>query len=91
MTDRLISADALKKALRNSSLMLADWVYACDIVDKQPTAYNLESVLSELEELTDDASMRCDIYDDYCDYEWGEYNAHKEDLDIVRKGGSYEK
>ena len=81
MTDRLISADALKKALRNSSLMLADWVYACDIVDKQPTAYNLESVLSELEELTDDASMRCDIY------EWGEYNAHKEDLDIVRKGG----
>ena len=52
-----------------------------------PIEYIIISALSELEELTDDASMRFDRYDDDCGYECGEYNAHEEDLDIVRKGG----
>ena len=48
MTDRLISADALKRALRLSDLMIDNWAQACDIVDEQPTAYDPEGVLINL-------------------------------------------
>lgn len=50
---RLIDADKLKEAISKSTCHCAERLWkqvVCDVIDNQPTAYNVDKVVAELEE-----------------------------------------
>lgn len=54
----------------------------CRIINEQPTAYNVEKVVAELEKLADDSNDH--MYESYFD---GKEDGIREAIDIVKRGG----
>lgn len=75
---RLIDADTFKKILGTDTKIRKTF---CEIIDKQPTAYNVEAVVAELRKLEDTDTR--EVYLTHhidCD----------EAIEIVKRGGVYE-
>lgn len=80
---RLIDADELLARIRlnynNHQNITAGAMK--DIIDTTKTAYNVDKVVSELEECSDKYKSSS------CEYEQGKAFSYKNAIDIVRKGG----
>ena len=81
---RLIDADALVKFLKgctmsNGTLINTNTMLA--VVEKMPTAYDVEKVVAELEECSDKYKSSS------CEYEQGKAFSYKNAIDIVKRGG----
>lgn len=92
---RLIDADALKKYLRDYKwefAMGSDFSKAMEMIDEQPTAYDVEKVVAELEQ-REEACIECYVEamtegnggsaSSFCGERWAYNNA----IDIVKAGG----
>ena len=82
---RLIDADIFKQqmaamALTSPSFFTSKVVQLLEIIDKQPTAYDLEAVVRQLEK------NHVAIIDDYTE-EYEDVVFLEEAIDIVRKAG----
>ena len=90
---RLIDADALKRDLKsvtlsNGTLVNANTILA--LLDKYPTAYDLDKVAEQLEEKAELAHKKCTIYPVYnplYDRYDTQYQELKACLEIVKGGG----
>ena len=86
---RLIDADALKKALRNcqieSLIAHTEEKNVFDIIDEQPTAYDVEKVVEQLEEEYSDIAFQ---YEN--SYKDGFSDGLNRAIRIVKAGGKYE-
>lgn len=78
---RLIDADDFKKFLQALCKAGAPYEEVVELLDKQPTAFDTERVVEQLEE-----KQYAYIHDNG-DYEEGKYYAFEEAIDIVKKGG----
>ena len=81
MQGDLISRSALMKYLRDYKwefAMGSDFSKAMEMIDAQPTAYDVEKVVAEL---------RHSIRDYTSDYHGVEYIEPEDAIEIVRKGG----
>lgn len=83
---RLIDADSLKECYAGTNALdgKADYMSIRKMIDNQPTAYDVEKVVAELEEETDcpNCSMYCaDAH--ICGFD----EMRKQAIDLVRKGG----
>ena len=80
---RLIDADALIEAINKSTCHFAEELWkrvVCDVISNQPTAYSVEKVVAELEELP---NREADYY-----YAHSNDVIDREDaIDIVKRGG----
>ena len=95
MTDDLISKKALLKEIDEviaqynwKEYVILDILHcARDMVFDQPTAYDIDKVIEQLEnEASRCASFFCDDYRD--DYERGKFEAYNDAIEIVEKGGA---
>ena len=95
MTDELISKKALLKEIDEviaqynwKEYVILDILHcARDMVFDQPTAYDIDKVIEQLEnEASRCASFFCDDYRD--DYERGKFEAYNDAIEIVEKGGA---
>ena len=97
MTDELISKKALLKEIDEviaqynwKEYVILDILHcARDMVFDQPTAYDVEKVIKQLES---EASHCASFFDGYYtdDYERGKFEAYNEAVEIVKKGGEQE-
>ena len=78
---RLIDADDFKKFLQALCRAGAPYEEVVQLLDNQPTAFDTEKVVEQLEE-----KQYAYIHDNG-DYEEGKYYAFEEAIDIVKKGG----
>lgn len=76
---RLIDADKFKEEMGTETKLRR---MICSAIDKQPTAYDVEKVVGELEEKSDDIPIQ---YKD--NYEKGFDDGIGYAIDIVRNGG----
>lgn len=86
MSDRLISADKLRALFDDdydSSILASRLQF---LIDKQPTAYDVDEKIKRIEKLQEDYSHGTGSYEDYDDYCQGGANALSEALDIVKGG-----
>lgn len=82
---RLIDADLLVDAINKSTMHYAEHLWkqvVCDVISNQPTAYNVDKVVEELNEQWNDVS--CIDDDMYC---IGVANGLAKAIDIVKRGG----
>lgn len=84
---RLIDADLLKKNCKctgkfEDNFKGVDLIELAKVIDAQPTAYDVEKVVAELEEKSDDIPIQ---YED--NYEKGFDDGIGYAIEIVRKGG----
>lgn len=79
---RLIDADALKEFIGNDTILKSN---ICRMVDAQPTAYDVEKVIAELEIERKTAYCTYESFENKVDLgiAFGVENA----IEIVRKGG----
>lgn len=82
---RLIDADLLKKNCKctgkfEDNFKGVDLIELAKVIDAQPTAYDVEKVVAELEEEKTMAYDKCDG--------GSSYKAYSQAIDIVRKGGT---
>ena len=81
---RLIDADKLIEAIRKSTCQWAEHMWkqvVCDVINNQPTAYDVKKVVAELE----DAKF---LMPPENDNHYADNGLFLEDaIDIVRKGG----
>ena len=97
MTDELISKKSLLKEIDEviaqynwKEYVILDILHcARDMVFDQPTAYNIDKVIKQLES---EASHCASFFDGYYtdDYERGKFEAYNEAIEIVKKGGEQE-
>ena len=97
MTDELISKKALLKEIDEviaqynwKEYVILDILHcARDMVFDQPTAYDVEKVIKQLES---EASHCASFFDGYYtdDYERGKFEAYNEAVEIVKRGGKQE-
>lgn len=97
MTDELISKKALLKEIDEviaqynwKEYVILDVLHcARDMVFDQPTAYDVEKVIKQLES---EASHCASFFDGYYtdDYERGKFEAYNEAVEIVKRGGEQE-
>ena len=97
MTDELISKKLLLKEIDEviaqynwKEYVILDILHcARDMVFDQPTAYNIDKVIKQLES---EASHCASFFDGYYtdDYERGKFEAYNEAIEIVKKGGEQE-
>ena len=97
MTDELISKKLLLKEIDEviaqynwKEYVILDILHcARDMVFDQPTAYNIDKVIKQLES---EASHCASFFDGYYtdDYERGKFEAYNEAVEIVKKGGEQE-
>lgn len=87
---RLIDADEFKKQIAGMAIKNG---YSpekanalCKFIDNQPTAYNLDKVLKELNEEANEADMHTGNYEDYDPYSFGQANAYDNAIQIVKEG-----
>lgn len=85
---RLIDADLLKKNCKctgkfEDNFKGVDLIELAKVIDAQPTAYDVDKVVAELEEIKNDRDCQT-----YC-YEFYKKKCKNYDkaIDIVRKGG----
>ena len=80
---RLIDADALIEAINKSTCHFAEELWkrvVCDVISNQPTAYDIEKVVAELEELP---NREADYY-----YAHSNDVIDREDaIEIAKRGG----
>lgn len=98
MTDELISKKSLLKEI-DEVIAQYNWAEegvildilhcARDIVFDQPTAYDVNKVIEQLES---EASHCASFFDGYYtdDYERGKFEAYNEAVEIVKRGGEQE-
>ena len=77
---RLIDADVFKEIVGTETKLRR---MVCDLIDSQPTAYDVDKVLEQLEENKDEAKFMWDEDDFYKGQAW----AYQDAIDIVRNGG----
>lgn len=97
MTDELISKKALLKEIDEviaqynwKEYVILDILHcARDMVFDQPTAYDVDKVIKQLES---EASHCASFFDGYYtdDYERGKFEAYNEAVEIVKRGGEQE-
>ena len=97
MTDELISKKSLLKEIDEviaqynwKEYVILDILHcARDMVFDQPTAYNIDKVIEQLES---EASHCASFFDGYYtgDYERGKFEAYNEAIEIVKRGGEQE-
>ena len=97
MTDELISKKSLLKEIDEviaqynwKEYVILDILHcARDMVFDQPTAYDVEKVIKQLES---EASHCASFFDGYYtdDYERGKFEAYNEAVEIVKRGGEQE-
>ena len=93
---RLIDADALMEEIAKHSYIVRQKDNSRDLgmtvygiqqcVDEQPTAYDLDSKVAELEKCLSDSLLGTGDYEDYDDYYQGESNAYKHAIEVVQRG-----
>ena len=95
MNDDLISKKSLLKEIDEviaqynwKEYVILDILHcARDMIFDQPTAYDIDKVIEQLEnEASRCASFFCDDYRD--DYERGKFEAYNDAIEIVEKGGA---
>ena len=81
---RLIDADDLYEKLKKDSSYDLDFFDSelREIIEKQPTAYDVENVVEALEEQQEYYSFDLDN-----DLDCAKYKAYKNAIDIVKRGG----
>ena len=94
MTDELISKKSLLKEIDEviaqynwKEYVILDILHcARDMVFDQPTAYDIDKVIEQLES---EASHCASFFDGYYtdDYERGKFEAYNEAVEIVKRGG----
>ena len=97
MTDDLISKKSLLKEIDEviaqynwKEYVILDILHcARDMVFDQPTAYDIDKVIEQLES---EASHCASFFDGYYtdDYERGKFEAYNEAVEIVKRGGEKE-
>ena len=97
MTNELISKKSLLKEIDEviaqynwKEYVILDILHcARDMVFDQPTAYNIDKVIKQLES---EASHCASFFDGYYtdDYERGKFEAYNEAVEIVKRGGEQE-
>nr|DAJ42870.1 MAG TPA: hypothetical protein [Caudoviricetes sp.] len=96
---RLIDADKLKADLekaisKNEDMDCLDFLRIASVIDKQPTAYDPDKVVEQLEEIKTGANTNCKR--DCSDYDWStgacqglcEEYLKKRAIEIVKAGGA---
>lgn len=90
---KLIDADVLNEALRKTeeecenAMTCPSWWSALSVIEKQPTAYDVEKVVEELESLRIDKSNYFGVLNVVAE-KYDRANEMLNDaIDIVRKGG----
>lgn len=93
---RLIDADALIEAINRSTCNWTEYLWkqvVCDVVNNQPTAYDVEKVIAELENRKEEskkcyveamAEANCSLASRF----HGEREAYNNSINIIRKGGT---
>ena len=93
---RLIDADALIEEMRKTeeecenAMTCPSWWSALSVIEKQPTAYNVEKVVECLEEKVELAHKRyvdCPVNSPCYERYRTQYNERRMCLDIVEGGG----
>ena len=95
MASDLISRSALKKYLRDYKWEFAlgsDFSKAMEMVDAQPTAYNVDAVVEQLEKnLLHSVDAKAEATIGMCGVSaniyYGEESAYKKAIEIVKEGG----
>ena len=72
---RLIDADVFKEIVGTETKLRK---MVCDLIDSQPTAYDVEKVLEQLEASKQGAKDSKDL---------SKYSAYEQSINIVRNGG----
>ena len=98
MTNELISKKSLLKEIdeviaqynwADDGIIMDILMCARDMVCDQPTAYDIDKVIEQLES---EASHCASFFDGYYtdDYERGKFEAYNEAVEIVKRGGEQE-
>jgi hypothetical protein len=82
MTDRLISENALIKDMEQR--YFKGKVTLRELIDEQPTAYNVDKVIEKLKVRKENSHLFGDAYDSYHS---GEAHGLNQAIDIVKGGG----
>lgn len=95
---RLIDADELIEAMRKTeeeyemSMLSTSWWTSLNVIEVQPTAYDVDKVVSELEQQAEIYRHRGFEHEqkgfsNYADRYYGKQHSYLNAIDIVRKGG----
>ena len=82
---RLIDADKLIEAIRKSTCQWPEHLWkqvVCDVINNQPTAYDVEKVVAELEDKYNDIPYQHEM-----NYKDGCADGLLKAIEIVQKGG----